>query len=256
MKVLFSPVVLQVALALTFSCAAARAESADELIKQGDVYYERLEPSEALKYYLPAEKLEPENPSLLVKIARQYRHLMSDANGEDEKLRLGNKALDYSRRAVRIAPNDAETELALAISYGKILPYVGNKEKAESSRVIKAAAEKVIRLDPKNDLGWHVLGRWHLVLSEVSGVKRAIAQMVYGKLPPASNEDAVRCFKNAIALNPNRLMHYIELGRTYAQMDRKEDAKRFISKGLGMRDTEKDDPETKQKGRELLAKLR
>jgi hypothetical protein len=39
-------------------------------------------------------------------------------------------------------------------------------------------------------------------------------------------------------------------------MDRKDEARRFITKGLGMKDTEKDDPETKQKGREILAKLR
>jgi hypothetical protein len=51
-------------------------------------------------------------------------------------------------------------------------------------------------------------------------------------------------------------MHYIELGRTYAQMDRKEEARRLITKGLGMRETEKDDPETKEKGREILEKLR
>jgi tetratricopeptide (TPR) repeat protein len=255
MKVHLFPKVLPAAIALIVSCVAARAESADELIKQGDAYYDRLEASEALKYYLPAEKLEPENAQLLVRIAREYRHLMSDAENKDEKLRLCSTALGYSRRAVKLAPNDVETQLAVAITYGKILPFVGNKEKAESSRIIKAAAEKAVKLDPANDLGWHVLGRWNLVLADVSGVKRAIAQMVYGKLPPASNEEAVRCFEKAIALNPNRLMHYIELGRTYAQMDRKVEARKFISKGLRMRDTEKDDPETKQKGRELLAKL-
>jgi Flp pilus assembly protein TadD len=164
--------------------------------------------------------------------------------------------VEYSKRAVTLAPDDPESQLALAISYGKILPFVGNKEKMEMSRLVKAAAEKVTKLDPKNDLGWHVLGRWHLVLAEISGVKRALAQVVYGKMPDASNEEAVRYFEKAIALNPNRLMHYIELGRTYAQMDRKEEARRLITKGLGMRETEKDDPETKEKGREILEKLR
>jgi tetratricopeptide (TPR) repeat protein len=254
----YSPrLVLQAVVALVISCVAAWADSADELIKKGDVFYDRLNATEALKYYLPAEKIDPDNAQLLVRIAREYRHLMSDAAGKDEKYRLGCTALNYSRRAVALAPNDSESQLALAITYGKILPFVGsNKEKMESSRLIKAAAEKVIKLDPQNDLGWHVLGRWNVVLAEISGMKKALAQIVYGKLPPATNEEAVRCFEKAIALNPNRLMHYIELGRTYAQMDRKDEARRFITKGLGMKDTEKDDPETKQKGREILAKLR
>ena len=46
-----------------------------------------------------------------------------------------------------------------------------------------------------------------------------------------------------------------ELGRTYADMGLKDAAKTYIRKGLAMRDTEKDDPETKEKGRELLKKL-
>ena len=51
-------------------------------------------------------------------------------------------------------------------------------------------------------------------------------------------------------------MHYVELGCTYAKMDRTAEARKFITKGLGMAETEKDDPETKQKGRQVLDKLR
>ena len=232
------------------------ADSAEELIRKGDVFYAKLQPAEALKFYLPAEKLEPNNASLLVRISRQYRHLMSDAAKKEDKLRLGGIAVDYARRAVVLAPNDPEAQLAVAISYGKVLPLQSKREQMDNSRLIKAAAEKVINLDPRNDLGWHVLGRWHLNMAEISGLKRALAELIYGKLPAATNEDAVRCFEKAIALNPNRLMHYVELGRTYAQMGRAVEARKFLTKGLAMTDTERDDPETKTKGREVLAKLR
>ena len=252
----FHLVTISAAAALVLSTGPARAMSpADDLIKKGDVFYARLLPEEALKFYLPAETLEPNNASLLVRISRQYRHLMSDAPKRDEKLRLGGIAVGYSRRAVALAPNDPEAQLSVAISYGKVLPLQGNSEGIENSRIIKAAAERAIKLDPRNDLAWHVLGRWYLNMADVGAVKRALAQVVYGKLPPATNEEAARCFEKAIALNPNRLMHYVELGRTYARMGRTEDARKFITKGLGMVETEKDDPETKSKGREVLAKL-
>jgi len=94
-----------------------------------------------------------------------------------------------------------------------------------------------------------------LNMAEVSPVKRAMARLVYGELPPAKYEDAERCFEKAIALNPNRLMHYIELGRTFAGMDRDEEARKYINKGLAMAETEKDDPETKNLGRTILKKL-
>ena len=242
--------------AVLAACSLAlQGQTADELIKQGDVHYDRLQAQEALKYYLPAEKLEPENPQLLVRIARQYRHLMTDAGNKDQKLKHGRTAVEYSKRAVALAPNDAEAQLALAISYGKILPLVGSKEQVATSPLIKSAADKVIRLDPKNDLGWHVLGRWHVVLADVGSVKRALAQVAYGKLPTGTSKDAARCFEKAIQLNPSRLMHYIELGRAYSQMDRKDEARKMIAKGLAMPATEKDDPETKEKGREILKKL-
>ena len=89
----------------------------------------------------------------------------------------------------------------------------------------------------------------------VQGVKRALAELVYGKLPAPTYEDAAKCFEKAIELKPDRLIHYIELGLVYSRMGRTADARRVITKGLAMKETEKDDPETKQRGRETLAKL-
>lgn len=258
MKSAFSYYTLLAALAQAPALAspATGAESAGELIQKGDVFYAKLQAAEALKFYLPAEKLDPENVRLLVRIAREYRHLMSDATKAREKLLLGNTAVSYAERAVALSPNNPETQLALAISYGKRLPLEGTREQLASSHLLKIAVDKSIALDPTNDLAWQVLGRWYRALADVGPLKRAFAQVAYGKLPAAKYEDAVRCFEKAIALNPDRLMHYIELGRTYALMDRDADARKFIAKGLEMPETEKDDPETKNLGRQTLKKLR
>ena len=241
---------------LLLSNGSFAAGSADELIEKGDAYYAKLDASEALKFYLPAEKLEPDNVRLLVRISREYRHLMTDAGRAEEKVGFASTAVGYAKRAATLAPNDSEAQLALAISYGKLQPYQSNREKLEASRVIKDAADRAIQLDPRSDLGWHVLGRYHMAFAEVGPAKRALAQLTFGvKLPGSTYDDAARCFERAIQLNPNRLMHYIELGRVYARMGRFVEAKRLIKQGLGMQDTEKDDPETKRLGRETLATL-
>jgi tetratricopeptide (TPR) repeat protein len=250
----FSIVYPAIAALLLFG-AGAEAGPADALIEKGDAYYAKLEATDALKFYLPAEKLEPNNVRLLVRISREYRHLMSDAAKPKEKLGLGGTALEYAKHAAAIAPDDPDAQLAVAISYGKLEPFEGNKEKLDSAHFIKDAADKAIKLDPRSDLGWHVLGRWHMGFAEVDPIRRALALFVYGKLPNSTYGDAAKCFEKAIELNPNRLMHYIELGRVYARMGRTDDAKRLITEGLAMRDTEKDDPETKRIGREALANL-
>ncbi|HST29801.1 MAG TPA: hypothetical protein VLK27_03060 [Chthoniobacterales bacterium] len=229
--------------------------SPEKLVAQGEVLDKKLEASEALSFYLAAEKLEPKNAHLMVCIARQYRHLMQDASPTQEKLRLGHLALDYSARAAAAGPNDAEAQLDTAISLGKMSPIMSIKEQVKAAPRIKESADKAIALDPKNDTAWYVLGKWNRVLADVNTAKRAVAGMFFGRLPKGSNEEAERDMRKALELNPDRLMHYIELGRVYAQMGRKEDARFYINKGLAMPDAEKDDPEAKQHGRETLAKL-
>ena len=244
----------------TFAAAAAiflahftaLAGPVDDLIAKGEVFDRKFNATEALKYYLPAEKLSPNDARILVMIARQYRHLMTDAPAKEEKLRLGAIALKYSERAAALAPTDSDAQLAIAITHGKMLAYLGNKEKAAASPIIKASADKALALDPRNDTAWYILGRWHRALADIGSVKRAMSSLLYGKLPTTTNAAAVACFEQAIKIDPNRLMFYVELGRTYGQMGQKDEARRLIEKALAMPDVEKDDPEAKQRGREAL----
>lgn len=60
-----------------FGAISAYADFA-ELVKSGDVEDAKFHSDEALKSYLPAEKLEPKNAALLVKISRQYVLKMND----------------------------------------------------------------------------------------------------------------------------------------------------------------------------------
>ena len=235
--------------------ASYRAQSANDLIAAGDVFERTFQTNEALDCYLPAEKLEPQNAQILVRIARQYRHLMSDASTNETKLKLGKLSLGYALRAAALAPKDSDAQLSAAITYGRMLPFQGSKEQVAATPRIKEAADKALALDPRNDVAWHVLGRWHQVLANIGLVKRVVGEVVYGKLPQSTNEEAIICFERAIAINPKRLRHYLELGRTFAQMGKSAEARKNIEKGLSMPDLEKDDPELKQRGRETLAKL-
>src|SRR5207253_3151982 len=150
------------------------------------IFERKFQANEALPYYLNAEKLEPKNPQILVRIARQYRYLMTDASAKQEKLRLGYIALDYSTRAAAAGPHDADAQLATAITLGKMLPFLPTKEQISASPRIKDSVDKALALDPNDDTAWHVLGRWNRVLADVNTVKRALAQVIYGGLPKGS----------------------------------------------------------------------
>lgn len=228
---------------------------AEILMEKGDVFDEKFQANRALSYYLQALKMEPKNVPLLLRIARQYRYLMAGARSQEDKIQFGSTALGYGQRAAALAPHNSEAQLSPAITYGKMLPFQGNRAQVEATPLIKDAADKAIKLDPRNDNAWHVLGRWHQVLAGIGTLKRTLGGLLYGKLPVTTNEAAVTCFERAIAINPHRLRHHIELGRTYAQMGRAKEARHYLQLGLSMPDKEYDDPELKVKGREALSKL-
>jgi tetratricopeptide (TPR) repeat protein len=243
-------------LALFLSCGAISAATVDELIKEGNVHDQGFRPKEALKSYLPAEKMDPDNVDLLLRIARQYRHEMADTGAIKEKVRHAAVALNYAQRAVALAPNNTEAHLSVAICHAKALELYSNKEKMAALRQVKASADKSIALDSNNDLAWYILGRWHEKISELNTLKRKVAELAYGGLPKASNDDAAKCFRKAISINPNRSPYNIDLGITYAAMGNYADARKHIEKGMAMPSKGKDDPETKKRGRELLATLK
>jgi len=244
-----------IALSFLLSCGTGCGTTAYELVKQGDALDLKFNPREALKYYLPAEKMEPKNAGILMRIARQYRHEMADATSANEKIRLSRLALDYAERAAVLAPKDSEAHLSIAICHAKSIEIYCSKEKMNALRQVKASADKAIALDSGNHLAWYILGRWHHRVADLGGFKRVVAEMAYGDLPKATFEDAAKCFGKAIRLNPNRSVYHVDQGITYASMGNKENARRCIEKGLALPSTGKDDPETKRRGKATLKSL-
>ena len=249
-RVLWFPILAVLALTGT-----VRTEEVADLSRRAAEYDRRLEAAQALELYLLVEKDDPGNAAALVGIARQYRHLMADEPDKAEKLRLCELALSYGERAAAAAPGDSDAQLSVAITCGKMLKLKSAREQVGVSRRIKESVDRALKLDPANDLAWHILGRWHQGYAELSAVRRAMGELLFGSLPKSTNEEAAQCFEKAMRANPRRLMHPLELGMTYARMGRTDEARRLIQKGLAMPNAEKDDPDVKVRGRQVLKSL-
>ena len=243
-------------LALVCHAAFAANPQAEQLIMQGDAQVKALHATEALALFEQAAKADPNDVEILLRISQQCSNLIAQAKTPAEAQAYAKRSLEEAQKAVALAPANAKAHLALAVAYGRLTDFEDNRTKVEFSRYIKNETDKTLELDPKEDFAWHVLGRWTYNMADISGIKRTLAEAIYGKMPTAKFEEAARCFEKAIALNPSRPMHYIELGRTYADMGRTAEARKVILKGLAMPPTEKDDPETKDRGRQILASLR
>ena len=106
MKSLIQCLIAVATAALLLVDASSATESVDTLVEKGKAFERKFQTNDALPLYLSAEKVEPKNPELLVRIARQYRYLMTDASDNQEKLRLGHIAMDYSTRAAACGQKD------------------------------------------------------------------------------------------------------------------------------------------------------
>jgi len=221
----------------------------------GDALELKLQTKEALQLYLDLEKSGATGGELLYRIAREYAELMLDTDSQAEKQRLGEVALSYAKRAVAADPTNANAYLAVSICYGRLAIFQDNKKKIEYAREIKSNAEEALRLNPKLDYADYVLGAWNYEMANLNFVLRDTAKIVYGKLPPASNEKAVEYLLQAIELAPQRVAHHIELGRTYIAMGKKDLARSEFEKGLALPSLEKDDEVTKTRARTDLDKL-
>lgn len=239
----------------TLIALVAHAQTASELIARGDALDANLRSEEALPLYLKAEKLQPDDTGLLIKIAKQYGESMTGMKSKEAQRKAGETALAYSQRAVKLAPSMADAHLAVAICYGRLLELMPARQKVEYSKLVRQGAEKAIQIDPKSDYAWHMLGRWHQAVATMDGFTKAIVKIIYGGLPDASLAEAVKCFEKARQLKPDRLAHTVELGRTYAMMGRKVEARKYLDQGLAMQNKERDDPDTKARGRETLKVL-
>ncbi len=242
-------------LSLALSSVVFAAESVEALMAKGDAFERQLKTREALDVYLEVEKAAPKNAEVLHKIAKQYAELMPETADKAAKRKLGEQALAYAKRSVALDPRSAKAQLSAAICYGRLASLLDNRTKIEYSRLVKDHVDRAIKLDPSDSYGWHVLGAWNYELANLNAVLRGIAGLIYGTLPAASNDKALECFKKALELAPQRVAHHIELGRTYAALGQKDLARASLQKGLALPSREKDDEETKARGRAALAKL-
>jgi hypothetical protein len=213
---------------LLLPIASVRAEDPQlvTLVQRGDVADSEHRTTSALASFVEAERLAPNRPEVLLRISKQYSDLVDTARNPAEAQAFAARALSYARRSVEAAPENAKAHLSLAIAYGKLTDFVNSKTRLEYSKIIKAETVKSIALDPTDDFAFHVLGRWHYGVANLNPMLRMMAKVVYGGLPDASNEEAVRNLQRAAELAPQRMMHRSELAKAYIAIGKKELARR------------------------------
>jgi tetratricopeptide (TPR) repeat protein len=163
----------------------------------------------------------------------------------------------YARRAVAANPSDAEGHFALANAVGRASLTKGKKERVRRAAEIRSEALRAIELNPQHDGAYHILGRWNAEIMRLSGLTKFFARNFLGGgvFNQASWEGAVGNLEKAVALNPERIYHRLDLAEVYVDRGRYADARAQLQRIAELPISDPLDPEYQRQAAALLARI-
>lgn len=220
---------LGAAVVVTFAAAPARlvAQTAAEHVALGDKAHVEMKAPDALRHYEEAIKADPRNYEALWKATREAVDVGEYHPDEKERDRLYTLAEQYARRAVEANPNDAEGHFHLARALGRKALSLGKRDQVKYAGDVRTHALDALRINPKHPGALHVMGMWNYNVMQLSGITRFMAKtFLGGKVFDSANwDDAQRYMEESVAIEPNRLVHHLDLARVYKARDHKEKAR-------------------------------
>lgn len=238
------------------SLGMSSVTSTDQLIKNGLEAEQNMQPMVALEFFSAAAKLRPEDAFIQQKIAQQLSDAAFVEKDPDNRMKLAKEAMPYARRAVELDPQSAVARLSIAVLYGKFAVEGDVRARLDYARRIHENTEQALSIDPQYAWGYHVLGKWHIELSQLGMAKRAIVSLFFGGLPKATVHQGVESLEKAVQLEPEALSHWVELGFAYQQAQRSEDALGAWEKALQLPTLKIYDEPAKQRAMAALIELR
>lgn len=233
------------------------AQSAGERIALGDKAYAVLDANAALAHYEAAAAADPQSYAALWKSSRSLMDISSLERNAARRDSLYAAAERYARRAIQIAPNHAEGHFSLARALGKTALTQSPKGRVKYAKDIRSEALKCLALDPKHAGCLHVMGMWNAEVRRLSGFVRSVARTFLGGqiFGSATWEQAISYMEQAVAEEPNRIAHHIDLADIYKDAGHPEKARAEFETVLRLPVGDLGDANSKTYARNALKKL-
>jgi tetratricopeptide (TPR) repeat protein len=183
--------------------------------------------------------------------------MAADSLTRPERDSLYARAEMLARRAVAADSADANGHFALALALGRASLTMDRQKRIRLASVIRNEARKAIALDPRHDGAYHILGRWNAEIMRLSGFSRFFARSFLGAdvFAQASWDSAIANLEAAVALDPARIYHRLDLARVYADRRRYDDARAQLQRVAELPDREILDPRYRREAAALFAAL-
>ena len=245
------------AIAFCAAGAVAGAQSPADHIALGDKENAAMNAGAALKHYEAAIAADPKNYEALWKAAREAVDVGEYDTDKARRTDVYHRSELYARRAVAANPNDPEGHFQLARALGRAALTMGKRDAVKYASDVRAQALEALKLNPKHPGALHVMGKWNQEIMNLSGLERFFAKnLLGGKVFGSANwGDAVRYMEQAVAVEPERITHHLDLARIYVDVGQKAKARAEYEKAIALAPTDPNDDHRKRDAAAELKKL-
>ena len=187
------------------------------LSKSDSLYYSGLYE----RSYSEIRRVYNKNDDNVEVVYRMARSIFMKAHQQKQKhtqMSYYYRGLKQAEKAMRLNSNNGYANFWYAAYLGEIGLLESRKQAIKNSYKVKKYAIRSIELEPDFDLPYHMMGRWHYELADLSKLEKKLASIVYEKLPDGSYDKALKFFQNAIRIKPNEIRHHFWLAKTYHSM--------------------------------------
>jgi tetratricopeptide (TPR) repeat protein len=232
------------------------AQSAAEHIALGDKENAAGKAVDALRHYEAALAVDAKNGEALWRASRAVVDVgeFDDAR-RDSLYKIGEQ---YGRQAVAALPNSAMAHFVLAKAIGRHALTLGTRDRVKFAGEVRKEALESIKLDSINPGALHVMGMWNANIMRLSGFSRFMAKNLLGgkTFGEANWDDAAKYLERAAALEPDRIVHALDLAAVYLDRGDKAKAKETYQKALSLKPVDYNDAHYQKQAAKELAEIK
>ncbi len=223
MKTIRCSLLLTVMVCLPAWILAQDSISATE--QQADSLYEAYEEKKALNLYQQVLEENPTHYQALWRTSFLYSRIGNRLENEEDQRAYFNKGIELAEKALNVDSTHTQSNFVMAVAMGRKALISGARDRVAASRAIKKYVDRALAQDSTNAGAWHVLGRWHFKVANLSWIERAAANTLFGGIPgDATNEKAAEAIEKAISLNDDYILYYYDLAKVYEEMGKEQEA--------------------------------
>ena len=198
--------------------------------------------------------------AIIRRIAMKYIEwgdISYNEHGVDDEVsrkELFDSALQWAKKAAKEDPSDHFNYEVLSMSYAAYLSVRGLRVKAVYADSVRINAENCIRLNPKNNRAYHILGRWHYEVAKLSKLVKFMSRLAFGTVPTGSYQKSVEYFQKAVNTHDS-IVNRFWLAKALVEVGEKKRALENFKKIEGMKNVQENDPFFKQNARDIIDEL-